>query len=231
MISRQCCHWLYKDLGSSCSPSGPSLPSIPSLAVRNCHFPAFGISEHPGDKNLRKAWAERALLSGVCPFPAYQMCPISAVLFCQNLSLWSAKFPKSLQWFPGIFLALSSQATQHYLIISLSQLSLQTVLYKIVAFSPFLLFSLLGSAFKDEIRVCWGRTAVSAHCVADLAQAALGRAAPGPEHLEFIQFIYKAELPWVALPMVSLLVQYLILELSAYFHFEGSGDLPLVTNS
>lgn len=150
-------------------------------------------------------------------FCSVKTSPFGVQSFQSHCSDFQASF---WHWFP-----------EPHSIISLSELSLQTVLYKIVAFSPFLLFSLLGSAFKDEIRVCWGRTAVSAHCVADLAQAALGRAAPGPEHLEFIQFIYKAELPWVALPMVSLLVQYLILELSAYFHFDGGGDLPLVTNS
>lgn len=44
---------------------------------------------------------------------------------------------------------------------------------------------------------CWGcgseLESESAHCAADLAQAGLCRAAPVPEHLEFIKFIYSPE--------------------------------------
>lgn len=191
LVSRQCCHRLYKDLGSSCLwvSALPCPPSLPWL---------WGIStsqplESWSDKNLEKARVGWSLWSGIylC-FSARKMCPISSALSCHNPSLWSAEFPSSLQPFPdshGSFLALKVFLSPRR---SLQIVFADSFCIKTVAFSPFSLFPLLGLSFKAWIRVCWGRTAGSAHCVPDLTQAALCPAAPVPERLELIKFIYRA---------------------------------------
>lgn len=123
-------------------------------------------------------------------FFAHGICPISSALSSHNPSLWSAEFPSSLQPFPRIL--FGTEGVPEPTAFSPNCLCRQ-VLYQIVAFSPFSLFPLLGLWFKAGIRVCSGRTAGDAHCVPDLTHAALCRAAPVPEHLEFIKFIYRAQ--------------------------------------
>lgn len=226
LFSRQCCHRFYKDLGSLCLEilAIPRPPSLPWL---------WGIStsqplESWSDKNLREARVEWSLWSGICGFlhtefaQSHQLCPLTTPPFgVQNSRAHCSHFH-------GSFMALKAfPSPQHSLqIVFADRFCIKSLPFHLSHYSH-----CWGCGLKLESEFAQaGQQAVLIVCLPWHTQLCVV--------LLLCQSIWNSlnsftghSLPWVPLLMLSLLVQNLLLELSAYFHFEGSGDLPLVANS